>query len=91
MDFAFFVAQFGYSITDYEALTPRQKAFILKERERKTVEDTNLMKQAVLTAVSTAMSGKNVDIWEAAKNEPSQKQPITKEEFKSLKALLEGG
>lgn len=91
MDFAFFAVHFGYSISEYEALTPRQKAFILKERERKTVEDTNLMKLAVLTAVSTARSGRNVEIWEKGRSGPSQKQPITKEEFYEIKTMLEGG
>ena len=40
MDFAFFVANFGYSRTDYDALTRKEKMFIYKAWENKLVADS---------------------------------------------------
>lgn len=50
LDFAFFAVQFGYSKADYEALTPREKAFIYKAWEDKLVADTTFIYNAVFTA-----------------------------------------
>lgn len=58
MDFAFFAAQFGYSRADYDALTAREKAFVLKAWEDKTVRDTTLLRNAVLNAVGNALRKK---------------------------------
>lgn len=59
LDFAFFVVNFGYSPSDYEALTPRQKAFIYKAWEDKTVSDTTQIYNAVFTAFYNVNRGKN--------------------------------
>lgn len=58
MDFAFFVVHFGFNRADYDALTQRQRAFILKAWEDKTVQDSTLLRNAVLNAVSNAMRGR---------------------------------
>ncbi len=58
IDFAFFVVNFGYSRSDYNALTPLEKAFILKEYEKKTVEATTNMRNAVQNAVSNVLKKK---------------------------------
>lgn len=58
MDFAFFAVRFGWSLFEYEALTPVQRLFVLKEWERKTVDDSNLMKDAFELAISNAMRKK---------------------------------
>ena len=50
MDFAFFVVNFGYSKSDYDSLTLREKAFIYKAWEDKTVRDSYNMYNAVFTA-----------------------------------------
>lgn len=54
MDFAFFAVNFGYSKSDYEALTNREKAFIYKAWESKIVSDTTFMYNSVFTAVYNA-------------------------------------
>lgn len=51
MDFAFFVVNFNYSKADYDALTEREKLFIRKAYETKTVTDTTLIRDAVFNAV----------------------------------------
>lgn len=50
MDFAFFVVNFGYSKADYEALTPKEKAFIYKAWENKKVSDMCSTYNACYTA-----------------------------------------
>lgn len=59
MDFAFFAVNFHYSRSDYNALTPTEKAFIYKAWEDKTVSDSTLMRDAVLNAVSNALRKKH--------------------------------
>lgn len=50
IDFAFFAVNFGYSKADYEALTPRERAFIYKAWENKLVSDNTFLYNAVFTA-----------------------------------------
>lgn len=52
IDFAFFVVHFGYSKADYHALTPKEKMFIMKAYETKTVTDTTGIRNAVLNAMA---------------------------------------
>ena len=54
IDFAFFVAEFGYTRDDYEALTQRQIAFIKKAWEDREVRQTNLINAAVSNALANA-------------------------------------
>ena len=63
IDFAFFVANFGYSKADYDAITPKEKAFIYKAWENKTISDSYLLYNAVFTAVYNA-------------NRPKRKKPL---------------
>lgn len=58
MDFAFFAVNFHYSKDDYEALTPTEKAFILKAWEDKIVSESTVFRDAVLNAVSNAFRKK---------------------------------
>lgn len=58
MDFAFFCVNFGYSRADYNALTPKEKAFIMKAYENKTVQESTLLRDAVFNAVSNAFRKK---------------------------------
>ncbi len=50
IDFAFFVANFGYSKSEYNELTPRERAFIYKAWENKVISDTTNIYNAVYTA-----------------------------------------
>lgn len=50
IDFAFFAANFGYSRSDYDALTLREKALIYKAWEERIVSATYRMYNAVYTA-----------------------------------------
>lgn len=66
IDFAFFVANFGYSKADYEALTPREKAFIFKAWEGKIVSDTTHIRNAFLNGYVNAKRKKNkriIPLW----------------------------
>ena len=45
MDFAFFVVNFGYTKKDYLALTPREKAFIYKAYENKTISTSTMIRE----------------------------------------------
>lgn len=59
IDFAFFVVNFGYSKSDYEMLTPCEKAFIYKAWENKAVSDSTMFRDAALNAISNAFRKKN--------------------------------
>lgn len=59
MGFAFFAVNFGYSISDYEQLTPRQRTFIYKAYENKMIADTANIYNAVFTAYYNANRPKN--------------------------------
>lgn len=50
IDFAFFVVNFGYSKSDYEALTQREKMFIYKAWENKQISEMSNIYQAAFTA-----------------------------------------
>ena len=90
MDFAFFAANFGWSLSDYEAITPVQRLFILKEWERKTVRETDMLKGVVELAVSNVHRGKGKAykrLWQ--KKAKSGQVPVTYGEAKALKAAIE--
>lgn len=70
MDFAFFAVNFGYSKADYEALTPREKIFLLKAWENKMVSDTTFIYNAVFTASYNVNRGKRkraLKLWRKAR------------------------
>ena len=70
IDFAFFGVNFGYSKTDYEELTPKEKAFIYKAWEEKIVSDSYHVYNAVFTATYNVNRGKNkkaLKLWRKAK------------------------
>lgn len=56
--FAFFAVNFGYSKADYDALTPREIAFIYKAWENKKVSDSLSIYNSVFTAVFNANRSK---------------------------------
>lgn len=58
MDFAFFAVNFGYSKADYNALTLKERSFILKAYETKTVRESTLLRDAVYNAVNNAFRKK---------------------------------
>lgn len=59
MDFAFFASNFGYSKADYNAITKKEQAFLIKAIETRIVSQTTLMYNAIYTAVYNAMRPKN--------------------------------
>lgn len=59
IDFAFFAVNFGYCKSDYEALTPTEKAFIYKAWEDKKVMDGSQMYKSVYTAYYNCNRPKN--------------------------------
>ncbi|RST98322.1 phenylalanine racemase [Vagococcus vulneris] len=72
MDLAFFVVNFGYTKSDYMALTETEKAFIRKEYERKTINDATYLRDAVFNAVSNAMRKKNAKFQELFKKKQAK-------------------
>ncbi len=54
MDFAFFAVNFGYSKRDYLELTPREKAFIFKAYETRSVSWITGIRDAVFNALINA-------------------------------------
>lgn len=86
IDFAFFVVNFHYTRSDYEQLTPRDKQFIKKAYENKTVKETTEMRNAVLNAVGNALRKKNsrfVHLWKKVQ------RPIDKEKALNDLAVIE--
>lgn len=54
LDFAFFAANFGYSRSDYDMLTPAEAALIRRAYEDKIVTETTLLRDAVYNAITNA-------------------------------------
>ena len=70
IDFAFFAVNFGYSKSDYESMTPKEKAFIYKAWEEKIVSDSFRIYNAVFTAVYNVNRKKGkraLKLWKKAK------------------------
>lgn len=63
LDLAFFVARLGWSVDDYYATTPVQRAFIRKEIETLTVQQSELVKNAVTVAVNNVLNKKKRKLW----------------------------
>ena len=63
LDLAFFCARLGWSVDDYYASTPVQRAFIRKEIETVTVQQSDLLKNAVMVAVNNVISKKKRKLW----------------------------
>lgn len=64
--FAFFVANFGYTKSDYNELTKKEIYFILKAWENKTVLGSQLMANAYYNAYYNANRKKNskpISLW----------------------------
>jgi len=90
MDFAFFAVNFGYSKIDYEALTPREAAFIYKAWENKIVSDTTHLRNAVLNAVTNALRKKGKkfsDLWQ--KKARKVNQEVVNENLEIMKQIEE--
>lgn len=87
MDFAFFAVNFGYSKDDYNSLTLKERAFILKAYETKTVRESTLLRDAVFNAVSNAFRKKGKafrKLWR------KNSKTMSNEEFdENLKKVLE--
>ncbi len=88
IDLAFFVVNFGYSKSDYNALTPLEKAFILKAWEAKLVSDTTYQRNAVLNAVSNAFRKKGkrfIPLWK--KKQKKINKEIAKDNLKLVESM----
>lgn len=86
IDFAFFVANFGYTKADYNALTEREKMFIMKAWEEKQVLQTALINKAVSNAVCNALRKKNSRAMPLWKKKPKK---ANKEQSKALISDIE--
>lgn len=62
IDFAFYFVNFGTTKSEFLELTRREKAFIRKAWEDKQVRESELMRNAVLNAVSNAMRKKALNL-----------------------------
>lgn len=90
MDFAFFAANLGWSLADYESMTPIQRMFILKEWEAKTVRDSDLLKSAVEVAMANVHRGKGKSYMRLWRKKAKEGEiPVTYDEAKALKAAIE--
>lgn len=94
VDFAFFAVNFGYSKADYEALTPKEKAFIYKAWENKLVSDVTFMYNAVFTAVYNANRPKNkraLKLWRNVKTRRANEETVRKNYTAALEAAKNDG
>jgi len=90
IDFAFFVNNYNYSLSEYEELTPRQKLFIMKGWEDKLISETTHMRNAVLNAVSNSMRKKGsrfTDLWK--KKQKKADLDYVKESLKIIQEVQE--
>lgn len=72
LDLAFFVVNFGYTPSDYNSLTPRQKLLIMKEWETKFVRDTSYVSSAVNNAIVNAHRKKGKPALSLWKHKPKK-------------------
>ncbi len=87
MDFAFFVVNFNYSKDDYYALTPKEKAFIMKAWENKLVSDTTLIRNASLNAqgnINRKKGKKFIDLW--IKNQKKLDKEVAHDNLRIIEA-----
>lgn len=77
----------GWSLYEFEQTTPVQRAFIRKEIERKTVNESNLMKSAIEAAMANGLGKKRVKLWKKKAKRDSG-SPISAEDFAKLKREL---
>ena len=89
IDFAFFAVNFGYSKSDYEELTPRERLFIYKAWENKTVSDSYHVYNAVFTATYNVNRKKNkraLKLWKKVKMKRADIEVIS-ENMKVIKEV----
>lgn len=87
MDFAFYAVHFHYSRSEYEALTPRQKIFIMKEWENYLVSSTTHIRNAVQNGfynVNRPKRKRYLPLWKKV-----NKKIENKDEFKRITALIQ--
>jgi bifunctional DNA-binding transcriptional regulator/antitoxin component of YhaV-PrlF toxin-antitoxin module len=89
MDFAYFAVKLGWSIDQYEATTPVQRAFIRKEIERQTVDMSELVADATEIAIANAhrKRRRRFKLWRK-KRGGSERPPISKKEMSALREEL---
>ena len=91
IDFAFFVVNFGYSKADYEALTPKEIAFIRKAWETKMVTESYNMYSAAFTACYNANRPKRkkaLKLWKKAKVKKADME-IIQENMQTIREVEE--
>lgn len=84
IDFAFFAANFGYSKAEYEALTEKEKRFLLKAYENRLVTATTMIYNAVFTATYNVERGKRkraLKLWRKQRTHTADEE-IVKENLK---------
>lgn len=87
IDFAFFVAEFGYTRSEYEELTPRQVNFIKKAWEDREVRQTNLINMAVNNSLANLHRKKGrspIPLWQKAEKVDVEK---AKDHVSIIKAM----
>lgn len=88
LGFAFFAANFNYSLSDYNDLTGTQRALIMKEFELKQVKENKMLNQAVINAIYNANRGKNKSFKELWKKVVKKDESKVKELKNSMKEIL---
>lgn len=87
MEFAVFAVKLGWSLDEYQAITPRQRQFILKEIENETVRQSELLQDIVELAIANTHRKKGkrrMRLWNKVRNtEP--KKPVSNKEMSRIK------
>lgn len=89
MDFAFFAVRFGWSLPEYERMTPIQRRFVLKEMEDETVRQSNLDQSVHELAIANTHRKKTQShrkLWK--KKHVERDAPIPESEWGALKAAF---
>lgn len=91
IDFAFFVANFGYSKHDYEQLTRRERAFIYKSWETREISHIFNIYNAVYAAIYNVRRGKSKRAIKPVKKKTQQKANMSsvKDNLKIIKDIEE--
>lgn len=88
MDFAYFAVRLGWSIHDYEATTAVQRAFIRKEIEKQTVEESELLESAVETALANCRRKRRAPYRLWVKKRSKASPPISDAEVRAVGELM---
>lgn len=87
IEYAYFAANLGWDYEQYGSCTPVQLLFIRKELEKKTVRESNLLKDAVQVAIARCFGKRDAVLWRRLARKDGE-SPIPISEIEAIQRRL---